>query len=165
MLTGRGSSVFPSPSHPRLVALVLVVGPWALGCGAASVPVPRYAPQLPSALEPVAHEPPPPRIEELPPRPAGATVWVDGEWSWRRRRWAWSPGRWVSPPPGATYSPWATTRGADGALYFAPARWRDAKGNEIPPPKALANANVESGAVVDPEGDMERTTVTGEEEE
>jgi hypothetical protein len=156
--------VFHSPrTHAKVGLLVFAAS--GLGCGAGSIPSPRYAPQTTAALERVAHEPPPARVEDLPPRPAGATAWVDGEWSWKRRRWAWSAGHWVAPPAGATYSPWATVRGADGTLYFAPAQWRDAKGNPIPPPKSLANANVESGAVVDAEGEMERTTVTEDSDE
>ncbi len=133
------------------------------GCGEGAVPHPRYAAQTTSALTAINHEPPPARVEDLPPRPRGASAWVDGEWRWNRRRWLWTPGRWVAPPVGATYAPWVTVRGADGTLYFAPAQWRDAKGAPIPAPKALATAKVQSGAVVDAEGEMERTTVAGEE--
>jgi hypothetical protein len=134
------------------------------GCATAAIPHPTYAPQPTSALNPISHEPPPARIETIPARPASpaGTVWVDGEWSWHRRRWRWTPGRWVAPPEGATYSPWVTVRGPDGQLYFAQAEWRDAKGAVIPAPKALSTAAVESGAVVDAEGEMERTTLTGE---
>jgi hypothetical protein len=154
--------VFHSP-RPAAVTVLLSLALSGLGCGGVSVPRPRYAPQLSSALQPVAHEPPPARVEDLPARPAGATAWVDGEWSWKRRRWTWTPGRWVAPPAGATYSPWVTVRAADGSLFFAPAQWRDAKGTPMPAPPALASAKVESGAVVDAEGEMERTTLTGEE--
>jgi hypothetical protein len=145
---------------------VLALASALAGCGAAPLPHPRYAQQQTSALVPITHEPPPARVENVPPRPASelGVVWIDGEWSWKRRRWVWSPGRWVSPPIGSTYSPWVTVRAPDGALYFAPALWRDARGVAIPPPKALAAATVESGAVVDAEGEMERTTVTTGEE-
>lgn len=143
------------------IALALGWGAFATACGSPEIPHPRYTPQTTSALEPIAHEPPPARVEALPPRPAGASSWVDGEWLWKRRRWVWSPGRWVAPPDGATYSPWVTVRAADGALYFAPAQWRDQNGRPIDPPKPLATAKIESGAVVDAEGEMERTTLTG----
>jgi hypothetical protein len=141
-----------------------------VACAAPSIPHPAYAPQPTSALVAITHEPPPARVENIPPRPnvpqgAAATVWVDGEWGWKRRRWVWTPGRWVSPPAGATYSPWVTVRAPDGSLYFAPAQWRDAKGGAIDPPKALATATVESGAVVDAEGEMERTNVSNASEE
>jgi hypothetical protein len=164
MLTGRGGPVFRSPLTIRTSAVLVVAGV-LLACGPAAIPRPPYSPQPTSALVLINHEPPPARVENVPPRPASAraAVWVDGEWSWKRRRWSWSPGRWVSPPLGATYSPWVTVRAPDGKLYFAPAQWRDAKGASLDPPKALAPATVESGAVVDAEGEMERTTVTGEE--
>jgi hypothetical protein len=135
-----------------------------LSCSAARIARPRFSPQPTSALVVVTHEPPPARVESAPPRPTTpGVVWIDGEWSTKRRRWIWTPGRWVVPPPGATYSPWVTVRAPDGQLYFAPAQWRDAKGASIDAPKALATSTVESGAVVDAEGEMERTTVSGEE--
>jgi hypothetical protein len=122
-------------------------------------PAPPYSPQPSSALTAVPTSPPPARAERVPPRPNGDAVWLDGEWAWRRRRWAWSPGRWIVPPPGFTYSPWTTVRGADGTLYFAQGTWRDAKGETVTAPKSLVTANVEAGAVVDAEGDPERTIV------
>ena len=137
-----------------------------LACAGSSVPRPHYAPQTTAALVAVPHEPPPARVETAPREPkgtgakgVGAVVWIDGEWTWKRRRWAWVPGRWVEPLEGAVYSPWVTVRGSDGTLYFAPSVWHDAKGASIVAPKALATATVDSGAVVDAEGDMERTTV------
>lgn len=144
--------------------LLAVIGA-LLGCGSTAIPRPPYSPQTTSALVPITHEPPPARVENAPPRPLATAqvVWIDGEWSWKRRRWIWTPGRWVSPPAGATYSPWVTVRAPDGNLFFAPAQWHDAKGAPINPPKAISSATVQSGAVVDAEGDMERTTVTGEE--
>jgi len=127
-------------------------------CGA-RYPHPVYSAQPTSALEAVTLEPPPARAENVPARPAGAVVWIDGEWLWHRHRWQWVRGRWVLPPAGATYSPWCTVRSADGTLYFAPSAWRDASGKTVAAPKAIAVAGVESGAVVDAEGDPERTTV------
>jgi hypothetical protein len=164
MLTEGGSPVFHSARTIFISVELLFAGALA-ACGPGAIPRPPYSPQPASALVPITHEPPPARVENTPPRPTSSTpvVWVDGEWSWNRRRWLWSPGRWVAPAPGATYSPWVTVRAPDGKLYFAPAQWRDAKGAAIGPPKALATATVESGAVVDAEGEMERTTVTGEE--
>jgi hypothetical protein len=130
------------------------------GCGAGRLPSPPYSPQPTSALVAVAVEPPPARAERVPARPPGDVKWIDGEWTWRRRRWAWVPGRWVAPPPGVTYSPWCTVRASDGTLYYAPAVWRDAKGNAVTAPQPLATATVEAGVVVDPEGNAERTVVT-----
>jgi len=146
----------------RVVALAALgaLAPSTSACGYPSIPRPPYSPQPSSALTIVAHEPPPGRVEHAPPKPAGeGVVWIDGEWSWHGRRWTWTPGRWVSPAAGTTYSPWTTVRGPDGTLYFAPSVWRDAKGAVTEPPKALAVAVVDSGTVVDAEGDMERTNV------
>jgi hypothetical protein len=142
----------------RLAAVVLAA--LSLGAGCASRAAhPPYSPQPTKALVAVPLEPPPGRAERVPPRPPGDVVWVDGEWAWRRRRWVWTPGRWVSPPAGVTYSPWCTVRAPDGTLYFAPSAWRDAKGEAVPAPKPIVLAGVEAGAVVDPEGDAERTSV------
>jgi hypothetical protein len=158
--------VYHPPRPLRTFALGFMLGGifGIIGCGGSSIPHPKYSAQTTSALVAIKHEPPPARVENIPPRPADATTWVDGEWSWNRRRWVWGPGRWVAPPVGATYAPWVTVRAKDGSLYFAPAQWHDAHGAPIAPPKALATAIVESGAVVDAEGEMERTTVTGGEE-
>lgn len=154
-----------SPTHRTITALAAAFGAATAACGGLSLPHPRYAAQDTSALEPIAHEPPPARVEEIPPRPPDATAWVDGEWSWKRRRWIWTPGRWVNPPEGSTYAPWVTVRAGDGKLYFAPAQWRDVQGKPMAAPKALATAKLESGAVVDAEGEMERTTVAGTSDE
>jgi hypothetical protein len=50
------------------------------------------------------------------------------------RRYAWKTGRWVVPPAGASYSPWAATRGRDGTLYVAAGAWRDDRGREVDEP-------------------------------
>jgi hypothetical protein len=145
------SAVFPS--------LLLLLGSTA--CGYPSIPRPPYSPQPTSALTVITHEPPPARVEHAPARPdVEGAVWLDGEWAWHGRRWTWTPGRWVAPAEGTTYSPWCTVRAPDGTLYFAPAVWRDAKGNVVDAPKTLAAAVVDSGTVVDAEGEMERTNVT-----
>jgi hypothetical protein len=130
-------------------------------CGSASIPRPAYSAQLTGALVSVPHEPPPGRVEHAPVQPAGVgVVWIDGEWDWHGKKWWWTPGRWVEPAGGETYSPWCTVRAPDGALYFAPAVWRDARGAVVAGPKVLASAVVDSGVVVDPAGDMERTMVS-----
>jgi hypothetical protein len=123
---------------------------------AASLPHPPYSAQPTEALVSVPHAPPPARVEAVPARPQDDAVWIDGEWTLRRARWVWLPGRWVLAPPAATYSPWVTVRAPDGALYFAPGAWRDAHGQPIAPPKALSIATVESGTVIDAEGEAER---------
>ena len=146
-------------SLPLHVVVLLALAA-TTACGSSSLPRPSYVAQPSSALVAIPYEPPPARVEHAPARPlAEGVVWLDGEWAWHDHRWWWSPGRWVVPPPGALYSPWSSVRAPDGALYFAPAAWRDAKGGDVAAPKALATAVVDSGVVVDAAGDMERTMV------
>ena len=130
----------------------------ALGC-AGTLAQPAYAPQSASSLVAVPEQPPPGRVEVVPPRPNTDAVWIDGEWTWLRWRWTWNPGRWVIPPPGAKYSPWVTVRAADGTLYFAPGTWRDAQGQPLGSPPPLAVAAVPPVGVVDADGEQRRTTV------
>ena len=60
-------------------------------------------------------------------------------------------------PPGASFSPWTSVRNGDGTLYFAPGTWRNAKGEDLRSPKALARGTASPGAVVYQEGDLEAT--------
>ena len=136
---------------------LLLFALWLPAC-AGPPPHPPYAPQATSALAPVEFAPPPGRIETIPPRPAGADAWVDGEWTYRRGRWLWLLGRWVKSPPGARYSPWVCVHAIDGAAYYAPSVWRDANGAVLDPgPPALAFATASGEAVFDPEGDVAQT--------
>jgi hypothetical protein len=121
---------------------------------------PPYAPQPQSALVEVTAPPPPGRVEVVPPRPKGASAWVDGEWAWRRRRWSWTPGRWVARPAGALFSPWVFERGPDGRFWYAPGVWRDAKGAAVSPPPAILIAKVDSAAIVNASGIVEDTGIT-----
>jgi hypothetical protein len=133
----------------------------ALGCSS-KLPHPPYSGQPTSALSEIAFPPPPARVEMVPPRPAeSGAVWLDGEWMWRSSRWAWKPGRWIIPPAGATFSPWTSTRGQGGELYYAAGAWRDAHGATVAEPAPLSVAGTRSGAVFDADGDLERTGRTG----
>jgi len=120
-------------------------------------PHPPLSPQATTALTRIDADPPPGRVEWIPPRPAGADAWVEGEWIQRHGRWYWLLGRWVKTPPDATYSPWVVVRAVDGTAYYAPSVWRGADGREIPPPEGLAFATASGEAVVSPEGDPEET--------
>jgi hypothetical protein len=138
-----------------------------VACGT-DLPHPPYAPQPTSALTEIAFPPPPARVEAVPARPTkvaahGDVVWLDGEWTWRTRRWSWKPGRWIVPPEGATYSPWTAVRGDDGALFYAPGAWRNARGEAVTEPAAIATAKAASGVIFSAEGEVERTgrTVSG----
>ncbi len=121
----------------------------ATACTAAPLPAPPYVAQPSSALARVPFPPPPARVETVPARPSTNATWIDGEWSWRGRRWLWIRGRWVVPPAGARYAPFALVRGPDGTLWAARGAWRNARGEEIDPPRPLAVAEVSEGAVVD----------------
>jgi hypothetical protein len=127
-----------------------------LGC-AGDLPGPPYVPQPTAALVPVQYPPPPARVEFVPPRPAGASVWVDGEWVWMSRRWSWHSGRWVVPPPEARFSPWAAVWAADGTLYYANGAWRDANDRQVAEPPPLATGRAGMGQIIDPEGEQETT--------
>jgi hypothetical protein len=122
-------------------------------CGPTALPAPPYAPQPSSALERVPFPPPPARVETVPARPSTNATWIDGEWTWRGKRWLWIRGRWVVAPTGARYSPWALVRAPDGTLWEARGAWRDARGDELDPPRPLAVAEVSEAAVVDVLGD------------
>jgi len=138
----------------RLAKLPFVIG--VVGCGGA-LPHPPYAAQATSALRRVEVGPPPGRVEEVPPRPEGATAWIDGEWIWMHGRWYWLVGRWVQAPAGAKYVPWVAVFANDGSSYWAPGLWLDASGQPVAPPPALALAKPSRGAVVDLEGDVDVT--------
>jgi hypothetical protein len=143
---------------PLLIAFGIAVGALALvDCGSPRLAHPRYVGHPTSALIEVPYPPPPARVEYVPDPPQSGAVWVDGEWSWRGRRWAWRSGRWVIVPPDAAFSPWTSVRNGDGTLYFAPGTWRNAKGEELRAPQALALGSASPGSVVDPEGDIEPT--------
>jgi hypothetical protein len=137
--------------------LALAIGGSLLVACGGRFPRPPYSAQPTSALTELRLPQPPARVEAVPPRPKPTAVWIDGEWAWRRGRWAWLPGRWVEAPPGETFSPWVVVRGPDGRLWMAPGTWRDAKGNAIEGPRALAYGVVDSGQVVNAAGSIEPT--------
>ena len=124
------------------------------GCGS-EVPTPHYVAQPASALVHVASAPPPARVETVPAQPSRGAVWLDGEWAWQGRKWAWRRGRWVLPPAGASYSPWTMTRDQLGAVWFAPGAWRNARGEEVTEPDALAVATAARNDVTDVNGEKE----------
>jgi len=138
-------------SSRRLAALGAIL---LVACRGA-LPHPPYSAQPASALAAVEVGPPPGRVEVIPPRPAGADAWIDGQWILRHGRWYWLLGRWVKTPSGATYSPWVLVRAGDGAPWYAPGTWRDSHGATLQPPPPLAIATASGESVVDPEGEPE----------
>jgi hypothetical protein len=140
-------------AHDRKAALIAAV--FALGACSHVLPRPPFVAQPTSALFIVATAPPPARAELVPGKPASHAVWLDGEWEWQGRKWAWKRGRWVLPPEGARYSPWTMTRDETGALWFAPGVWRNASGEEVDEPDALAFGRTSLGDVTSPSGEKE----------
>jgi len=126
----------------------------SLACSS-DLPHPRYTGQPTSALTEVPYPPPPARVEMVARRPVDDAVYVRGEWAWDGRRWAWKQGSWYVPPDGALYARWATVRGRDGKLYFAPGGWRSADGKERPAPPPVRGAASGTESVVNPEGENE----------
>jgi len=139
-----------------VLAIVASVVLGLVSCSGAP-PHPGYVSQATSALTAIEVGPPPGRVETIPPRPADADAWVDGEWILRHGRWYWLLGRWVRVPKGARYAPWVLVRASDGTPFYAPSTWRDAKGAVLPPPPGLAFATASGEAVTSPEGEPEET--------
>ncbi len=61
------------------------------------------------------------------------------------------------PPSGAKYSPWTQTRDLNGDVWFASGAWRNAAGEEVTPPEALAVAEAGRSEVTDANGEKEET--------
>ena len=63
---------------------------------------------------------------------------------------------WVVALPKARYARRVLVRRSDGKLFFAPGTWRDEAGREVSAPPEKVARSV-SGAVVNPEGEVEPT--------
>jgi hypothetical protein len=138
--------------EPMVTVAVLLLA----ACGS-SLPEPTPASHPRTAYELVQFPPPPARVELIPDRPRAGAVWIDGEWIWGGRRWGWQPGRWVMPIPGVGFARWCAARQADGSLFVAKGAFRNARGEEVPSPPALAVAKAGMESVVDVEGELEKT--------
>jgi hypothetical protein len=86
-------------------------------------PPPGYAEAPPSIITIKIGPPPPRRIEEIPRRPAGGYIWVEGDWIWNGNQYMWAPGRWEAPRPGWAWQPphWQP---AGGEMQWRPGHWR-----------------------------------------
>lgn len=145
---------------------MLVITSASFGCGGATVPAPRRVQVRTQDYVAVPFAPRLPPVEIVPKRPAhgGDLVWIDGSWEWSGERFRWDFGAWVLQPPGARRARWVVVRRAvDGQLFFAPSSWRDASGNPVEPPKALARATTRQPSTTDGPRPTPQTDQTGAE--
>ena len=78
----------------------------------------------------VQSEPPPVRIEVIPPQPDDGFVWVAGYWTWRVNSWLWIGGSWCRPPH--SHVVWIEPRWDHEGdhWHFNPGRWHDHDGRD-----------------------------------
>jgi hypothetical protein len=130
------STAMPPSARTSAVAIML------FGCaGTPTLPRPALAPQPQDAFHQVPYPAPAALVEVVPEPPSPDAVWIDGSWVWRVRHYVWERGGWVIPPKNAFYAPWDARYLADGTLTYAPALWRDARGNAVHPPRIVVPAN------------------------
>src|SRR4051812_16333723 len=116
-----------------------------LGAACSSaLPAPETATQPATAFVEVPYPPPAALVEVVPERlksAAGASVWVDGNWTWRGRPDVWVRGGWVVPPKSSSYATWQVYLAEDGRLLFATGSWYDtATQRPLPAPESVAAA-------------------------
>jgi hypothetical protein len=144
------------PSRTVLRASVLAACTVLAACSsAAQRPGPTLIAQPRAAFVPVPYPPPPARVEVVPAAPRPDAIWIGGEWDYRFRRWIWTYGRWIIPPSGARYARWKLVRDVRGEISFAPGSWRDAGGEVIEAPPALATARARENDVVEEDGSQQ----------
>jgi hypothetical protein len=124
---------------------MLSLGMFSVGLGCTSaLPTPETATQPATAFVEVPYPPPAALVEVVPERPtspAGATVWVDGNWTWRGSQYVWQRGGWLVPPKGSSYATWQVYLAPDGRLLFATGTWYDAATHRpLPAPEWVAAA-------------------------
>lgn len=118
----------------------LALGLWVAACSTTRVPEPVFSQHHERDFVEVDYPPPAGLVEIVPEPPNDDSVWVDGHWIWRGRYWVWGRGGWVIPPRAATLAPWELRYSSDGRLWFAAARWRDARGVPVAAPPFLVPA-------------------------
>lgn len=154
-LVSRSARSARSQKQALVVALAiaaLTTSSW-LGCRGVRIPEPPEGTQPDDPREARCVDVPPPtvRLEELPPRPAGAgerAVWVDGAWIWREGAWTWQPGEWAEPPPLAFYVRPKLVRLSSGALAWFPGHWHTREDEREA--RAFGRAPVPSGPIACP---------------
>jgi hypothetical protein len=110
---------------PRLLATTTLLG-LATAC---LVPGPRgrvaiVAPVPVVSIRYVDREPPPVRVERVPPLPSPDHVWIAGYWSWNGHAHVWVPGRHhLRPHPRAHWDEGRWVRHERG-WHWIEGRWR-----------------------------------------
>ena len=99
------------------LAKLLLIGGAALSLGVVADLAPAQAAEVGVGvnLELAPNEPPPLRVEPVPPPPYAEAFWVRGHWHWVGARWAWRAGYWARPP--YAHASWVAPR-YYGGRYF-----------------------------------------------
>jgi hypothetical protein len=105
-------------------AALLLLG-FALAACTGALPVPKTGPHIGDDPIVVPTEPPPGKVQVVPPPPAEMKkpVWIDGEYEWNGRRWVWKAGRWEE-PQGDYWATAITVRMPDGTLAHFKGQWK-----------------------------------------
>jgi hypothetical protein len=117
------SSAAGNPTTPAPLQIISAGRPPQAGS-----PTARLSTSSPPAQvqgETVANrQPPPARIEPVPPPPPGYDyVWTPGYWSWRNGAWVWVRGSWkIRPRPGALWVSGYWMRN-DHTWVWVPGHW------------------------------------------
>ncbi len=65
----------------------------------------------------IPEEPPPPKLEKVPPSPGPEYVWAPGYWDWNGK-WVWVAGHWTKTPyPGAIWQGGYWEKGEHGWIW------------------------------------------------
>lgn len=114
----------PAPSDSAAAADENIAPPTPVVSGDPDVPV-NEAVVGTTPLPPEADTAPPaPVVEDKPPPPEPADVWVPGYWWWSRttKHYAWVTGAWRNPPPDHVWTPGSWV-GATGHYNWHPGFW------------------------------------------
>jgi hypothetical protein len=142
-------------------AVVAAIAAGAFSCGSA-FPSPALAPQPAEAFSDVPYPPPAGKVEYVPDPPSSDAKWVDGQWRWLNGKWHWERGGWYDVPSTVRFAKWEARRDTDGRLLFAPATWRDGRGQEAPTPRMLARGGAGPSTVQPDAGEDEEAYASSE---
>jgi hypothetical protein len=142
-------------------AAAAAIAAGAFSCSAA-FPSPLLVGQPKEAFSNVPYPPPPGKVEYVPDPPRPDAKWVDGQWRWLNSKWHWERGGWYDVPSNVGFAKWEARRDAEGKLLFAPATWRDSRGQEAPTPRMLARGGAGPSTVQSEAGEEEEADASSE---